>query len=356
MLVVSHPAAVTTNQLVPAALVAMGVNCHLVTPRSWRHAYHPDPFEVETLAGLEGRHRRLRVLGRGQPQRHVYLARIVRLLRALDPEVCYIEEECFSLPALQWALACRRLGIPFGIQAWENLDRPLPRVARAIRRLVLPRAAFVLARTPAAASMVTRWGATGTVGVVGSPVPSTELAPRTPHDGFVVGVAGRLVPEKNVVAVAEAVAAMDGARLVVAGDGPERDRLAAMANVAVRTDLRHEAMASFFASCDVVCLASIATPTWAEQFGRVLVEAMVQGTPVVGSTCGEIPWVVESTGGGIIVDVATHGALRAALVTLRDDPDARRAMGQRGRAAVLERFSVDAAARGLLDLCRAVAR
>jgi glycosyltransferase involved in cell wall biosynthesis len=350
LLVVSHPAVVAANQAVFAELVRCGIDLHLVTPATWEHAYDEAPFDAATDPALIGRHTRLRVLGRGAPQRHVYLGRIVQFLRRQDPDVCYIEEECFSLPALQWALVAHRLRIPFGIQAWENLDRPLPRPARWIRRYVLSRASFIVARTPAAKAMVEQWGTSARVVVVPSPVPSTDLVPRVAHDGFVVGIAGRLVPEKNPLLVAEAVQGIDGASLVAAGDGPLRASVEQFSNVEVRTDFTHTSMANFFASCDVVCLVSRPTPTWAEQFGRVLVEALAQETPVIGSRCGEIPWVIECTGGGVTVEVDDLIGLREALTTLRDDPERRRSLGRRGREAVVEHFSVPVAARGLAQV------
>jgi len=350
LLVVSHPAVVAANQSVFAHLARSGIDLHLVTPATWEHAYDDAPFEAATDPALAGRHTTFRVLGRGAPQRHLYLGRIVKFLRVTAPDVCYVEEECFSIPALQWALVAHRLRIPFGIQAWENLDRPLPAPARWIRRFVLSRASFIVARTPAAKAMVEQWGTSARVEVIGSPVPSTDLAPRVHHDGFVVGVAGRLVPEKNPLLVADAVAAIDGAVLVVAGDGPLRTALEERPKVEVRTDFTHDDMASFFAGCDVVCLASHPTPTWAEQFGRVLVEALVQETPVIGSRCGEIPWVIERTGGGIVVDVDDLEGLIDALTALRDDPERRRVLGSLGRTAVLGVFSVPVAARGLAQV------
>ena len=106
-------------------------------------------------------------------------------------------------------------------------------------------------------------------------------------------------------------------------------------------------MSATYASFDVLVLPSRTTATWAEQFGRVLVEALSHGVAVVGSSSGEIPWVVESTGGGIVFPEGDVEALRSALVTLRDDPQRRARLASAGRAAVLERFSVPAVARAL---------
>ncbi|MEI6701636.1 MAG: glycosyltransferase family 4 protein [Actinomycetota bacterium] len=346
LLVVSHPAVIETNQAVFALLRRQGVDVHLITPSRWRHAYNPSAFVPETAADLIGFHTLLPVWGMGKPQRHRYRSGVGAVLDRVKPDVVYLEEECFSLSADQWSRACRRRGIPFGVQAWENLDRPLPWPIKRLRSTILHTADFVLARTPAAAHMVAEWGAGGRIEIVPSPVPSPFSGERPDHEGFVVGGAGRLVEQKGFLEVAAVVASIDGAEFVVAGDGPLREELQRN-GVRVVTDATHATMPEFFSSLDALVLWSRSTPTWAEQFGRVLVEALAQETPVIGSSCGEIPWVIATTAGGIVVPEGDREALRVALVELRDDPSRRTSLGRAGRSAVEEQFSLTAAASGL---------
>ena len=56
-----------------------------------------------------------------------------RVLRRLRPTAVFCEQEPFSMAAAQWGLAAWLLGIPFGVQMAENLDRRLPAAARVIR-------------------------------------------------------------------------------------------------------------------------------------------------------------------------------------------------------------------------------
>jgi hypothetical protein len=88
------------------------------------------------------------VLRLGRPSRHAYLARVGSVIRRLRPGVAFLEEEYFSIPAAQWGVVAARLGVPFGVQAAENLDKPLSLPARAIRRWTLRYASFVAARSP----------------------------------------------------------------------------------------------------------------------------------------------------------------------------------------------------------------
>jgi glycosyltransferase involved in cell wall biosynthesis len=97
----------------------------------------------------------------------------------------------------------------------------------------------------------------------------------------------------------------------------------------------------------VLVLPSRTTPHWAEQFGRALVEALSCGVPIVGSTSGEIPWIVHSTGGGLLFDEGNVGQLAAALKALRDDPARRAQLGSTGGASVERLFSVRASAQAL---------
>jgi glycosyltransferase involved in cell wall biosynthesis len=114
-------------------------------------------------------------------------------------------------------------------------------------------------------------------------------------------------------------------------------------------------MPAAYAQMDVLALPSRTTPTWVEQFGRVLVEALWCGVPVVGTASGEIPWVIETTGGGVVVPEGDPGALAAALTALRDDPARRAELARTGRAAVERLFAAPAATDALERLLEGAA-
>ncbi len=114
---------------------------------------------------------------------------------------------------------------------------------------------------------------------------------------------GRLVWEKGHYDVMRALATLGGdARLVIAGAGPERERLlryAAELGVGPRVEIRavpYDEMPSLFASASCVVLASLPLPTWEEQFGLVLAEALAAGARIVASSSGAIPEVLAGSG------------------------------------------------------------
>jgi glycosyltransferase involved in cell wall biosynthesis len=102
-------------------------------------------------------------------------------------------------------------------------------------------------------------------------------------------------------------------------------------------------MAAAYAQLDVLALPSRTTPTWKEQFGRVVVEALWCGVPVVGSDSGEIPWLIELTGGGLTFPEGNPAQLAARLRELRASPELRGQLTRSGRATVERLFSVPAA-------------
>ncbi|MCD6290679.1 MAG: glycosyltransferase family 4 protein, partial [Anaerolineae bacterium] len=181
-----------------------------------------------------------------------------------------------------------------------------------------------------------------------------------PERPFIVGYAGGLIPEKGVDVLIRAVARLSGDwQLRLVGDGTERPRLERLARrlgvadrVAFLPRLVSADMPDFYRQLHVLVLPSRDRPNWREQFGRVLVEAMACGVPVIGSDCGEIPRVVGNA--GLVFHQDDVEALRAHLDRLQHEPQWRRRLGQRGRARVLAHFTHDRVAAATVDVYRAL--
>jgi glycosyltransferase involved in cell wall biosynthesis len=349
LLAVSHPAVLGVNQEVYRELSRRGWELTLVVPRSWRHSYSEDAVIPQALAGLETSLLPIPVAFSGRPQRHFYLRSAASICARWRPDVGFVEAEPFSFSAAQWGHAFRRRGIPFGVQCYENVDRALPRAVRALRSRVLHDAAFVAARSESAAGLALGWGARGEVAVAPPAVPDWPNRAAPPGERpFTVGYAGRLVESKGLMDLLAAVRSLQApVQLLLIGDGELRAQLDGQeipgGRVRVLDDLRHDEMGRGYGLFDVLVLPSRTTPTWKEQFGRVLVEALWCGVPVVGSDSGEIPWVIGLTGGGRIFPEGDREALAGELAALRHDPALARKLAETGRAAVERLFSVPAA-------------
>ena len=162
---------------------------------------------------------------------------------------------------------------------------------------------------------------------------------------FTLAYAGRFVPEKGVDVLIRAAARLDAnVRLILLGSGPAESalrRLAADCGIAPRVQFKPWISSlefpEFLRTIDALVLSSITQPNWKEQFGRVLIEAMACGVPVVGSTCGEIPNVIGDA--GLIVPENDPDALADALRRLQYDATLRAGLSRKGRDRALAHFT-----------------
>jgi glycosyltransferase involved in cell wall biosynthesis len=357
IVVAGHPNVVTHNQLVYVRLQELGWEVRIVLPNRWVDEYSPDGFSPVAIEGFRGRFVRARIARPGVIQRHVYITDPARWLSDPRPDILFLENEPFGVPTLQWGFAAQRLRIPWGVQGDENLDRPLPWPARVIRAYTMPRIDYFAARSPGGAAMLRRWGAIGEIGIVPHTLPEWEQPPRRTGGPFTIGFAGRLVEPKGIRDLIAAVARLDFPfRLLVVGDGPLRDELRAAdlgpGTLDLRTGVRSGDMPPLYTEMDLLVLPSRTTRTWAEQFGKVLGEALLCGTPVVGADSGEIPWVIETTGGGRVFPEGDIAALAGLLEELHDDSRLRARLAATGGRGVREQLSPRVAAAELDRLLR----
>ncbi|HET8655244.1 MAG TPA: glycosyltransferase [Longimicrobiaceae bacterium] len=312
-----------------------------------------------------------RALLHGHNHLHVYPG-LGEVLDRIRPDLVHVDEEPYSAVTLQAVRLCRARGVPSLFFAWQNLRKRLPVPFGALRRSVFGAVAGGIAGTPAAARVLRDGGYAGPLAVVPQfgvdpgvfrPDAAARLAMRKTlgvgEDDFLVGFGGRLVPEKGVDALIRAATAIPGARLAVAGEGPERLRLARLASelgagrrVHFLGHLYSAAVPGWLNALDVLALPSRTTARWAEQFGRILVEAMACGVPVVASRSGEIEHVVGDA--GVLVPEGDETALRRALAHLSTDLGARRRLACAGRARVVERFTNERIARETLGFYREI--
>jgi len=87
-----------------------------------------------------------------------------------------------------------------------------------------------------------------------------------------------------------------------------------------------------------------------ESFGFYVIEAMAAGVPVVQPRCASFPELIDATGGGITYEPTDRETLAATLEKFLHDPARARDLGQAGRAAVREQFSIDTMARNVAKL------
>lgn len=147
---------------------------------------------------------------------------------------------------------------------------------------------------------------------------------------------GRISWKKGLDRLVKALAHAPGLRLVIAGNDDEGyrstiDRLAAVAGVGQRLvfcgPVDAAGKSALLARAQVLVL-----PSYSENFGNVVLEAMAAGCPVVVTPEVGIAEIVRNAEAGWVIE-GTPQNLGAALAKLSADPELRAAMGARGRAA-----------------------
>jgi glycosyltransferase involved in cell wall biosynthesis len=160
-------------------------------------------------------------------------------------------------------------------------------------------------------------------------------------DGFLVAWLGRMTEIKRVDLLLEAFAQLDpGADLLLAGDGPLRpamEALAAKLGIGSRVHFAgfRSDVGTVYAAADAVALASANEGTPVS-----VIEALAAGRPVVSTDVGGVGDVVDEGRNGFLVPTGNAEALANRLRHLANDPRLRAAMGETGRERVVSRYSV----------------
>lgn len=348
VVMISKALVVGAYQTKAEALAAQpDIELTVIVPRYWREGARRLPLERSHTQGYK-----LIVapmLFNGSYHLHWYPT-LTRLLRRLRPELCHIDEEPYNLATWLALRAARAAGARSLCFTWQNLNRRYPPPFRRFELDAYRHAAGMIAGNRDAAQVLEAKGFDGPLRVIPQFGVDPDLyRPRGRSEGgyrpFTIGYAGRLVAEKGLLVLADALALLDGAwRLEIYGDGPLRGKLVKRfaklglaKRVAFRSRVASTAMPMALAELDAVVLPSLTRSNWKEQFGRILVEAMACGTPVVGSDSGEIPHVIGEA--GLIAPEGDARALAAALKRLRDEPGLAATLAQAGRARVLARYT-----------------
>jgi glycosyltransferase involved in cell wall biosynthesis len=176
-----------------------------------------------------------------------------------------------------------------------------------------------------------------------------------PAGTFVIGAVGHLRPEKAFERLIRAVAAVPAARLVIVGDGAERQRLQAIAED-VAPGRVHFAGHQGDPRPWLRCLDAFALSSTTEQLPVSLLEAMACSLPVVATDVGDVAATLPAAQRSLVVTVQGDGvveALRDALRSLAGDSSLRRALGVANRAQVAQRFTFERMAASYAEVYRA---
>ena len=184
-----------------------------------------------------------------------------------------------------------------------------------------------------------------------SPGKKAKAARKRLSAGPLILSLGRLAGKKGLVylinAMPEILRKIPKARLVIAGDGPEREMLERRSRelglgekIVFAGRVSGSRKRQLYSAADAFVLPSIVTADGdTEGLGVVLLEAMASGTPVIGSNVGGIPDVIKHNRTGLLVPQRDSGALAAAIARMLKDRKLRKKLAGNALAHVRKRFS-----------------
>jgi len=280
---------------------------------------------------------------------------LAHTLRTFQPDIIDLWEEPWGTVS---AHACRlrnRMlpGTKIISETEQNINRTLPLPFERMRAYTLRNADYAVARSKEAGQVLRAKGYTGALEVVPNAVDADLFRPMDREacrqelgvTGFVAGYVGRLVEEKGLMDMVEALPHCPAdVNLLFVGNGSFQEALEQRAQtLGVMPRIRFlrarpaETLPTVMNALDVLMLPSRTTATWKEQFGRVLIEAHACGIPIIGSDSGAIPDVIGQ--GGLIVPERQPYALAEAIGRLHANAEQCHAMGRAGREQVEAQYT-----------------
>jgi glycosyltransferase involved in cell wall biosynthesis len=332
------------------------IELRVLTPNRWQHygkAREAQPPENGAFAFEAGKVA-LPWIGPAQFYLHWY-PRLRKTLEEFQPHIIDLWEEPWGLVSAQVCRLRNRFFPNTKIlsETEQNIDKRLPFPFEKIRSYTLRNADFAVGRNAESLGVLRAKGYAGPAQVVPNAVDAELFHPMDREEcrralglcGFVAGYVGRLVPEKGLMEMIEALAfSRMEVNLLFVGSGEyqaeleERAReLGETANVHFLPAQPLEALPQIMNALDVLVLPSRTTPRWKEQFGRVIIEAHACATPVIGSDSGAIPEVIGEA--GVVFRERNVRDLADAMERLRASPEECRRLGALGRQRVEKDFT-----------------
>jgi glycosyltransferase involved in cell wall biosynthesis len=369
VLLISHTCqSITEGQPKAHALAALGdVTLRVLVPDRWRRYGQWRAAEAPATAAFEYQIAKVRLPWAGPAQNYLhYYPALPAILREFKPDVIDIWEEPWGLVSVQACRLRKRLlpNAKIVSETEQNIDKKLPPPFEQFRSHTLAHADYAVGRSAEALAVLRAKGCTRLAEVIPNAVdaelfhPMDRVACRREFglSGFVVGYAGRFVPEKGLADLIDALALCPvDVNLILIGSGPlnqwlseQREARQLGDRLRIISSLPLEKLPPLMNAMDVLVLPSRTTTSWKEQFGRVLIEAQACATPVIGTRSGAIADVVGA--GGLVVPEQDPAALAGAIRHLRDNAGEARRLGESGRRQVLDHFTWQRVAQRMRDI------
>ena len=360
LLVLSHACVTPVNQQFFAEIESQtGWEITIVLPKSWKNDYGNviTPKRWERFCGkvIE-----LPILISGSVPLHFYLATFLSILRDCDPDFIYVHHEPYAAATAQLYLANLLRGKkPISFFTWQNISKSYPFPFNYSEKFVLRNSAIAFSGSYSAEEVLRQKGFQGKSVLLPASVDPLIYQPQsqsttlkrelqTSPSEVLIGYMGRIVEEKGLKTLLYALKTIIDLpwRLIMVGSG---NYLSTFETIAQECQISqkityigfipHQDAPRYLSAFDLLVLPSETRTNWKEQFGRVTIEAIACGTPVIGSDSGEIPHLINKTGGGLTFPEAQADMLADRIAQLIQDINWRHELAEKGRAVILKEYS-----------------
>ncbi|MBI4722888.1 MAG: glycosyltransferase [Candidatus Stahlbacteria bacterium] len=283
---------------------------------------------------------------------HFYSPMCEKVVSEFEPDIIHLEEEPYSLSALQFAMKMNKRKVKLLFFTEQNLLKRYPLPFCKFEQYVYKKSSCAMAVSETARNVLLKKGYQKKVFIIPHEVDtqtfhkmdSKLLRKNLNLNGFVIGYAGRLMKEKGIGTLLKAVSSIkaNNISLFVVGRGPllnEVNAIANKVNLIVIENVPHNEIYKYLNCMDVLVLPSITMQNWKEQFGRVIIEAMACKVPIIGSSSGEIPNIIG--GAGLIFNERDADDLIDKLKLLVGNKTLCYELAEQGYEKVAQNFSLE---------------
>ena len=292
-----------------------------------------------------------------------FITKLKKLLQTFKPDIIDMENEPFNAGGFQLVFYSKLFSAHSKIvlHASQHQYKNYPPPFNIFERYSLKHADAILVRNYMAKDVLDRKGYKGRLEIITHGVDTEAFKPRDrstqdKDTKQIIGYVGAIVEQKGIKHLIEAVSNLE-CQLLIIGDGPEKEFLF---NLAVQLDMdirfepaaSHKQVAEYMRQMDIFVLPSLTRPNWVEKFGRVLIEAMASGVPVVGSNSGEIPHVIGNA--GLVFEEGNSEDLKSKLAQLLNNEVLRKNLGKMGRERAVKYYSWESIAKQTVKIYRQI--
>lgn len=282
-----------------------GCEVVLLTPDRWKGPLYEHTAEI--LKSNDVTHHALKTRFAGKEGAYFFNGTVSSIVKQFQPDVLHVEQGAYAISYAQLINACLRHSpkTKATFFTWWNLPYKLSGLKAFLQGYNLSHSSCAIAGNRDAEEVLRQQGFQKPVWVMPQiGVDGIASEPRVRSSGKVrIGYIGRIAAEKGLADLVNALALLDPSTFtfVALGKGQFEEHLReilAQQNIPAELlpAVKNEEVPKVLRTLDVLVLPSRSTPDWVEQFGHILIEAMAEGIPVIGSSSGEIPNVIGEAG------------------------------------------------------------